>query len=515
MTMIDIKNLTFGYDGSDVMLFDCVDLIIDTTWKLGLIGRNGRGKTTFLKILRGELHYGGRISGLPQFISFPFKVENEYDLGGDVIRNMAPNADDWEIKREMNYLELPEETLYKPYCILSGGEKTKLQLISLFLDEACFPLIDEPTNHLDSHGREVTANYLKRKKGFILISHDRNFLDISTDHTMAINKTNIEISPVSFSTWWEQNEIREKSEAAQNEKLKKDISRLKKAEEQVERWSNISESKKIGFDPKKTEKSVSRRSYEGAKAKKTMSLAKNMERRLDNKISEKSSLLKNHENREALKIEGQKHHSDLLIKAKDLVLYYDGTPICEPFSLEIRQGDKFSLKGTNGCGKTTFLRLITEGRLAKKDCLNKEGSNNHLTYSGEFMTASNLTSSLVRQDTSFLTGTPRDYCYELHIDEPRFKSILRKMGFSKDNLEQDMTSLSEGQKKCILIAGSLCEASNIYIWDEPLNYIDIYIRQTIEEMLLDADITMLFVEHDKTFTDRICNKSCDILGISY
>lgn len=500
--MIDIKNLSFGYDGSDKMLFDGVDLIIDTSWKLGLIGRNGRGKTTFFKILRKELHYGGKITGLPECISFPFTVENEFDLGGDVIRTIAPNAEDWEIKREMNYLELPEETLYKPYFVLSGGEKTKLQLISLFLDDSRFPLIDEPTNHLDTHGREVTANYLKRKNGFILISHDRNFLDLSTDHTMAINKTNIEISPVNFSTWWEQNEIKEKYELAQNDKLKKDIARLKEAEKQVERWSNISESKKIGFNPTITEKNIGRRSYEGAKAKKTMSLAKNMERRFENKIDEKSALLKNRENREALKIDGKKHHSDLLIKAKDLVLFYDGVKICEPINFEIRQGDKYSLKGTNGCGKSTLLKLITTP---------KEQLGN-LTYEGELLIASNLTHSLVLQDTSFLSGTIRDYSFEVSADETRLKTILRKMGFSKENLDQDIASLSEGQKKCVLIAGSLCADANIYIWDEPLNYIDIYIRETIEEMLENADITMLFVEHDKAFTDKISNKSYEIIS---
>ena len=167
MTMIDVKNLKFGYEGSSDYLFDGVSFRIDTDWKLGLVGRNGRGKTTLMRILRGELPYGGTISGLPKFISFPFDIDNEYELGGDIVRLNAPNAQDWEIRREMNYLELDEDILYRPYCLMSGGEKTKIQLISLFLDDAAFPLIDEPTNHLDRHGREVTAEYLKRKKGFI------------------------------------------------------------------------------------------------------------------------------------------------------------------------------------------------------------------------------------------------------------------------------------------------------------------------------------------------------------
>ena len=125
------------------------------------------------------------------------------------------------------------------------------------MDDYYFPLIDEPTNHLDEHGRKITAAYLKRKTGFILVSHDRTFLDEATDHTMAINKTNIEVSAANFSTWWDEMKRREKFEESQNERLKKEISRLRKSEEAAERWSEASERKKIGFDPTKVEKSIS------------------------------------------------------------------------------------------------------------------------------------------------------------------------------------------------------------------------------------------------------------------
>lgn len=488
MTMIDIKNLTFGYDGSERNIFEDLTLRIDTTWKLGLIGRNGRGKTTLFKILRKELQYKGTISGLPESISFPFDITNEYDMGIDIIRSIAPLAEDWKIRREMNYLDMNEDILYRPYMLMSGGEKTKLQLIALFLDEDKFPLIDEPTNHLDMLGREQVASYLKRKEGFILISHDRHFLDSSTDHTMAINKSNVELSSVNFSTWWEERERKEKFELGQEERLKREIGQLNKSKKEAERWSNISEKRKIGIDPTKTEKSVNRRSYEGAKSKKVMSLAKNMERRYDNKIEEKSKLLKNFERKQTLLITGAKHYSDLLVKADKLVMCFDGREVNEPFSLEIHQGDKIALTGTNGCGKSSFLKLL-------------KGMD--IQYKGDVIQASNLKISYVRQDASDLSGTLKQIAFDSNIDEPRFKSILAKMGFTEENLYADTSLLSQGQKKCVLLAVSLCQEVNLFIWDEPLNFVDIYVREAIEEMLLNSDITMLFVEHDKFFVDRI------------
>lgn len=495
---IDIKNLTFGYDGTDELLFNDVSLRIDTDWKLGLVGRNGRGKTTFFKLLKGELHGNGTITGSPEFVSFPFEISDPYLLGGDVIREIAPNAEDWQIRREMNFLELDNDILYQPYCLLSGGEKTKLQLISLFLDEYRFPLIDEPTNHLDEHGRKITAAYLKRKNGFILVSHDRTFLDEATDHTMAINKTNIEVSATNFSTWWDEMKRREKFEESQNERLKKEISRLRKSEEAAERWSEASERKKIGFDPTKVEKSISRRSYEGAKAAKMMRHAKNMENRFEKKIDEKSSLLKNQERKETLLIEGKKHHSDLLIKATNVVLFYDGEAICNPVNFEIHQGKKIAISGVNGCGKSTFLKMLGD--------LNSD----NFSYTGEIIKAPNLEYSYVHQDTSSLTGSLRDYAFEVGADYTQFITILRKMGFGKDKLEQDISTYSEGQKKIVLIAGSLCCQAHIFIWDEPMNYIDIYIRESLEELLANSDITLICVEHDRSFKDKVTTSECEI-----
>ena len=173
MSLISVKNLTFGYDGSYNNIFEDVSFNIDTDWKLGLIGRNGKGKTTFLKLLQGKYEYKGTISKNVDVDYFPFDVTNKDRMSIEIVNEIAPNAQDWEIIKELNLLNTDTEILYRNFNLLSGGEEVKILLISLFLKGNNFLLIDEPTNHLDIETRDNLVNYLEKKKGFILVSHDR------------------------------------------------------------------------------------------------------------------------------------------------------------------------------------------------------------------------------------------------------------------------------------------------------------------------------------------------------
>lgn len=176
MSLIKIQNLSFGYDGSFENVFENVNLQLDTKWKLGCTGRNGRGKTTLLRLLMGELGYTGKIVSSVDFEYFPYTPKASY-FTVDVIQEIAPLAEDWQIRRELHLLEVDDDLLYRQFSTLSSGEQTKILIIGMFLRENSFLLIDEPTNHLDRHAREVLAAYLRRKSGFILVSHDRDFLD--------------------------------------------------------------------------------------------------------------------------------------------------------------------------------------------------------------------------------------------------------------------------------------------------------------------------------------------------
>lgn len=226
MSLISVNNLTFGYEGSINNVFENVSFNIDTDWKLGLIGRNGKGKTTFLKLLLGIYEYNGTISKSVDFDYFPFEVKNKQRMAIEIVNEIAPNVEDWEIIKEINLLNTSPEILYRKFDLLSGGEQIKILLISLFLKGNNFLLIDEPTNHLDSETRENLVEYLNKKKSFILVSHDRNFLDKVVDHIISINNTNISVQKGNFSSWKENKDAQDNFEQIQNEKLKKDINRL-------------------------------------------------------------------------------------------------------------------------------------------------------------------------------------------------------------------------------------------------------------------------------------------------
>lgn len=484
MSLINVSNLTFCYEGSYDNIFENVSFQIDTDWKLGFVGRNGRGKTTFLNLLLGKYEYRGSITANVNFEYFPYVVEDKSQMTTDIIESMLGSYRLWEVQRELAKLEVSDDVLYRPFETLSPGEQTKILLAVLFLKENSFLLIDEPTNHLDAEARETVAGYLNTKKGFILVSHDRAFLDACVDHILSINRTNIEVQSGNFSTWYYNKQLKESFEMKMNEKLKKEIKRLEKSARQKASWSDRVEDSKIGnhvFD----------RGRVGHLAAKMMKRAKVIERRLEKAIDEKSKLLKNIETSEALKIETTPHHARRLVELKNVSLYYDSRKVCGGISFTIEQGDRIALWGRNGSGKSTLLKLI---------CGEK------IDYTGEFYKASNLEISYVPQDTSFLKGSLFEYAERHGIDRTRFLTILRKLDFERVQFEKDMAEFSAGQKKKVLIARSLCESANLFIWDEPLNYIDILSRIQIEELLAEYKPTILFVEHDIAFCENIATK---------
>ena len=152
-----------------------------------------------------------------------------------------PDVEFWQIKRELKKLRVKEEALYRSLNTLSYGERTKVLLAALFARENRFLLIDEPTNHLDLEGRRLLGEYLAQKKGFILVSHDRAFLDSCVDHMVSINKTDIQVQKGNFSAWYENKERQDAFEMARQEQLKKEIGRLLQAASQTKaggiRWS--------------------------------------------------------------------------------------------------------------------------------------------------------------------------------------------------------------------------------------------------------------------------------------
>lgn len=521
MSLINVNKLTFCYEGSYDNIFEDVSFQLDTDWKLGFVGRNGRGKTTFLNLLLGKYEYKGTITTSVSFEYFPFNLRTnnndnnnlvnqnplantsntpanslesedynnlEYQMTIDVINELYPDLEQWKLMKEFSLLELNEDILYRSFNSLSYGEQTKVLLATLFLKENSFLLIDEPTNHLDIKGRKLVSDYLKSKKGFILVSHDRAFLDNCIDHVLSINKTNIEVQKGNFSSWWENKKRQDNYELAMNDKLKNDISHLADAIKRTKGWSDKVEQSKYhssnsgGFVD---------RGYVGHQSAKMMKRAKSIEKRQQTAIDEKSKLLKNIETSDSLKMFQLDFHKNRLVELEDISISYGDKPVCTDITFTINKGDRIALMGRNGCGKSSLIKLIC-------------GDN--IPYKGIFRPASQLIISHVPQGTSHLRGDLDEFATNNGIDITIFKALLRKLDFSREQFEKDMSFLSAGQKKKVLLAKSLCEKAHLHIWDEPLNYIDVISRMQIEELILEHKPTLLFVEHDSEFCNNIANK---------
>ncbi len=549
MSQISVSNLTFCYEGNFDNIFENVSFLIDTDWKLGFIGRNGKGKTTFLNLLMGKLYeYQGHISASAVFDYFPYQItEGQMEqCSAELMEQLKPGCELWRVICELEKLHLEAEALYRPFRTLSHGERTKVMLAILFCGENDFLLIDEPTNHLDQGSRDIVKEYLGQKKGFILVSHDRDLLDACIDHVLVLNRCTIEVQSGNFSSWWENKNRMDAFHEAENEKHRKEIRRLNKTAERTREWADKNEQTKIGFDPiREHDRCLSTRSYIGAKTKKMQSRRTQMERRIADETEQKEGLLRDIERPAELKIMPMQHHKQVLISARDYGIAYrtqnrDGIPegngaretelriaeseaadshiVFSNINFELRQGERVFLHGENGCGKSSLIKAVLARDVERKMTAQNGGTPNandlysamglpeNMWESGTLTTAPGLIISYINQDTFHLRGNLKEYSRQNNFDESLFLAILRQLDLERVQFAKNIEDYSEGQKKKVLIAASLLRPAHLYIWDEPLNYIDVFSRMQIESLILKYQPTMLVVEHDVRFREKIATR---------
>lgn len=486
---LSIRNLSFTYEGSYTPVFSNASVNLDTRWRLGLVGRNGRGKTTLLRLILGQYPYQGAIDLPLSAAYFPYPVENPEQLTLSVLQSAAPDAEDWRFARELKLLKVSEDALYRPFETLSKGEQTKALLCALFAREDAYPLIDEPTNHLDMHGRALVADYLRKKDGFLLVSHDRAFLNGCIDHVLSINKADIVLQQGDYDAWEEQFNRRNAYERSRNEELKRDLRRLEESARRTADWSAKVEKGK--YHVPESETASLDRGYVGARSAAMMKRSLSVLRRRERAAEEKSKLLQNVETAGELKLNVLRHPKETLISVQDGRVRYGGRTVCEGIAFEIRRGDRVALTGANGAGKSSVLKTLC-------------GLSGALE--GRVRVASGLILSCVPQETDGLTGGMRDFVRGYDLDETLFKAILRNMDFSREEFEKDLSELSQGQRKKILLARSLCTPAHLYVWDEPLNYIDVISRVQVERLICRCEPTLLLVEHDRAFLEKVCTR---------
>jgi lincosamide and streptogramin A transport system ATP-binding/permease protein len=510
MAQINVSNLTFRYEGSSDNIFEDVSFRIDTDWKLGFIGRNGKGKTTFLNLLLGKHEYLGNIHASTVFDYFPYEMTREQmnHCSADMIEERMPDIELWKVICELEGLQLDAEILYRPFHTLSQGEQTKVMLSMLFARDNYFLLIDEPTNHLDTMSRNVVKEYLRSKKGYILVSHDRDLLDSCVDHVLILNRNSINIEKGNFTSWWENKEKRDLFEKTENEKHLQEIAKLKKASLQTSLWANKNESTKIGTNPtKEHDRKINARSYIGSKTKKMESRRKQIEQRMVREILQKEELLKDIEKSIDLKVKTLTHHKEVYVRAQEYHLsYIENNQKCDvlkAFNMEIHRGERILLQGANGCGKSSFIQAVLRAGQYHKD---RNDDDRNMKEVGILDVASGLIISYINQDTSFLRGSLSKYLDENNLEESLIKAILRQLDFDRVQFEKNIEEYSMGQKKKLLLASSLMRQAHLYIWDEPFNHIDIFSRIQIENLIMNYQPTMLLVEHDPLFGEKVATR---------
>ena len=280
----------------------------------------------------------------------------------------------------------------------------------------------------------------------------------------------------------------------QNEKITKDITRLEIAQKNTANWSDAVEKTKVGVRIAGLRPDTG---YIGHQAAKMMKRSKVIESRIEKEIDEKKSLLKNVDRQDSLTMKPLVNKRNPIIILDNVSVIYNQKQVFEPVSFEIRNNDRIALIGKNGAGKSSIVKLI----------LNDE----KMDYNGNIRKPEQLKISYVSQNTDFLKGTLKNYAKEENIDESIFKAMLAKMGLDIVDLNKNIEDMSEGQKKKVLLAKSISESADVYLWDEPLNYIDIITREQIEEAILKYMPTLVFVEHDDTFVKKIATKKVEVI----
>lgn len=439
-------------------LFAIGHLSIGACDKVGLIGDNGTGKTTFLRILSSlDTDYAGRVQT------------------NDEISYLLNNLED-----ELGFIY---QRRFQQNCSSSPGEQQRLKLEHLLVDNKAFLLIDEPTSHLDIKQRKLLAKRLySRNKGFILVSHDRDFINQTCTKIFELVNGKIEVYSGDYSFYLCEREKRYKCAEREYESYVKEKKRLLQVANAIKQ-----QSAKVKTTPKRMGNSEARLHKMGGQQNKKK-LDKQVKATLErvNQLEVKSKPYQN----AAIKLnmdEREKIHSKVLIRAENLNKSFDSKVIFKNVNFTIDNTNKVALLGDNGSGKTTLLNMI---------------------LNGETWAHPNLRIGYYSQlgETLDYTKTILDNVLPYSIyDQSMTRIILARLGFKTNDVFKQVNVLSDGEKAKVKLAKLLTGNFNYLVMDEPTNFLDIRAIEALEELLQGYDRPLLFVTHDVSFINNVAD----------
>ena len=462
MAQIQAKNLSFRYDGG-VDVFTDMSFSIDTDWKLGLVGRNGKGKTTLLKLFMGEYEYEGRILSSEPFEYFPYHVPDPDKNTIDVLDEVCPDGEFWMLLREMNLLELREETLFRPFSSLSRGEQTKALLAALFCREGRFLLIDEPTNHLDAESIDWLEQHLQQYEGTVIaVTHDRYFLDHVAGWILELDRGEGIPWKGNYSSWLEQKTKRMEQE-------EKTASKRRKTLERELEW--------VRMAPK-------------ARQAKGKARLNSYDKLLNEDVKEKEEKLE-------IFIPNGPRLGNKVIEAKHVAKAFGDKLLFDDLNFMLPPNGIVGIIGPNGAGKTTLFRLIMGLEKADK---------------GEFEVGETVKVAYVDQQHKDIDPNKSVYqvisggndLIRMGGRDINARAYLSRFNFSGADQEKLCGVLSGGERNRLHLALCLKEEGNVLLLDEPTNDIDVNTLRALEEGLEDFAGCAVVISHDRWFLDRIC-----------
>ena len=532
MHLLNLKDVSFSYTFGEGNLFEKINLDINSGDRIGLIGPNGCGKTTLLKIIIGEekpvsgkilyskssiqigylkqeitsghkgtlLNYVLEIYPEIQKIYSDLKkselnisneeVATQYALLQEKFSSLRGGETKAEVEKTLSGLGFSKEEMALDFNKLSSGQKTKADLVKTLLAKPDFMILDEPTNHLDLSSLEWLDGYLLNFRNTLLIvSHDRTFLDKTVEKIWDLRRGSLKEYKGNYSFFFEQKEKEIQKQWEEYEDKRKKVKRLKQEAQRRKVWAKRKEKQRIGGG--------SAKGHITAVAAKLAKRAKAVEKRAEHieKVEKPFE-----EKKVSLDFPDFDLTGNLVLSATGLSKSYDKKKLFEDLSFSIFKGKNLAVTGPNGCGKTTLLKII----LGEVEPDKGEIILGHKIKIGYF---DQERKGLSKEKTILEEASVSDIA-----DNPVWvRTVLGALMLRKDAVFKRIKDLSEGEKGRVIIAKLLLSGANFLILDEPTNHLDIDAREALENALKDYPGSILFVTHDRYLIKKL---DCEVLDLT-